>query len=375
MNHALSNNLSKPGLFAVFASVGIHLLAFSGLQAATRQTPSSQTPSSVDVVELSSDDIDRLPEFVQQQLNPNTANQSLALFPLLQTQPESLSNPNANLSPNATIDPQFYSSNYNSPYLDTFLNTLPPPPPGGGWFSGSSVPILTDPLVLPDPQLGSQQSSQQALPAPANLPAPPAGEAPAESSVQTSPQIQTQPQIPSASVPSASLPNPVDSIIEIPQEKPEVAARPQPNPTFLPSAISQIQALQEEYRDRYTYNPEGTSVEEAQALLTNLVAEIRSATGQTDLQPEAGIQVKLAFPDPVCPRSAHGIAIVVLVDAQGYLIESRLLRSSGYEVLDQLALDNVKQRTFTGQANGRYTLYQYLFSFADLDGICFTDQA
>ena len=63
------------------------------------------------------------------------------------------------------------------------------------------------------------------------------------------------------------------------------------------------------------------------------------------------------------------------MDAQGYLIESRLIRSSGYEVLDQQALENVNQRSFSSQANGRYTLYQYLLSFADLDGVCFTENA
>jgi len=368
----LAQNLPQSNLFAVLVSVGIHLLAFSGLQAATRQPPSTQAPASVDVVELSSNDLGRLPDFVQQQLAPSDPNQSLALFPPLPGQMGPLPNPNLTLQPNAdpSQNSQFYSSNFNSPYLDTFLNTLPPPPPGG-WFSGSSTPILPNPVVLPD-------SIANPLPAPPSLSDP----RPLPNNKLPAPITQAvQPPQPSGD-PRNSTPDPSDSIIEIPQNQTTIAAQPQPTPVpsetseaLLPSAVSQIQALQEQYRDRYAYNPAGTSVEEAQSLLTDLLAEMRSVTGQADLQPEAGIPVKLAFPDPVCPRNASGIAIVALVDAQGYLIESRLIRSSGYDVLDQQAMDNVNQRNFNSQANGRYTLYQYLLSFADLDGVCFTDNA
>jgi hypothetical protein len=383
MSNALVSQLNQPSVFAVLASLGIHLLVFSGLQAATREPPSSKTPASVDVVQLSADDLERLPNVVQQQLPSNGSSQSMALFPPLPGQMGPLPNPNFPLKPKTDPlqDPQFYSSNFNSPYLDTFLNTLPPPPPGGGWFSGSSVPILPNPVVVP--------GSNNPLPAPPQLsqeaPAVP-NKTPAQSA--QAPQASQDPQAPQVSVDPRNLtPDPQNSIIEIPQNQTTIAAQPlspspatpqpapDPSETLLPSAISEIQALQEQYRDRYAYNPAGTSVEEAQALLTDLLVEMRSATGQADLQPEAGIQVKLAFPDPICPRNASGIAIVALVDGQGYLIQSRLIRSSGYDVLDQQALDNVNQRSFSGQANGRYMLYQYLLSFADLDGVCFTDNA
>jgi len=383
MSNALSSQFNQPSVFAVFASLGIHLLVFSGLQAATREAPSSTTPASIDVVELSADDIGRLPGVVQQQLptnnSGNNATQSFALFPPLPGQalpglPGQVGPlPSPGLNPNS--QQEFYSSNFGAPYLDTFLNTLPPPPPGGGWFSGSSVPILPNPVIVP--------GSSAPLPAPPSL----SQEAPASGNKPPAPTTQA-PQAPQTAVdPRNVTPDPQNSIIEIPQDQTTIAlqpsspssssAQPAPDPseTLLPSAVSEIQALQEQYRDRYAYNPAGTSVEEAQALLTDLLVEMRSATGQGDLQPEAGIQVKLAFPDPVCPRNASGIAIVALVDAQGYLIESRLIRSSGYEVLDQQALDNVNQRSFSGQANGRYMLYQYLLSFSDLDGVCFTDNA
>lgn len=378
MSNALPNNLNQPSLFAVFVSIGIHLLAFSGLQAATRQTPRSETPSSVDVVELSAGDLERLPDFVQQQLNPNVGQQSFALFPPLQGQTGSLSGPNlpSTVSGDPNLDSQFYGSNFNSPYLDTFLNNLPPPPPDGGWFSGSSVPILPNPVVIPE-------SNAQPLPGPPRVsqPSSPGAQSSQTPAATGSPSATaSQPTGSSPATPQQNpIPNPVDSIIEIPQGESQVAVRPQPTPnpsqTLLPSAISEIRALQEEYRDRYAYNPAQTSVGEAQALLTSLIAEVQSATGQKDLQPEPSIQIKLAFPDPVCPRNAGGISIAVLVDAQGYLIESRLLRSSGYDALDDIALANVNQRNFAGQANGRYTLYQYLASFADLDGVCFTDTA
>ena len=154
MSNALSSQLNQPSVFAVFASLGIHLLVFSGLQAATREPPSSTTPASVDVVELSADDIGRLPGVVQQQLptnnSANNSNPSFALFPPLPGQAlpglpgqmGPLPNPGLNPGLNPNSQQEFYSSNFGAPYLDTFLNTLPPPPPGGGWFSGSSVPIL-----------------------------------------------------------------------------------------------------------------------------------------------------------------------------------------------------------------------------------------
>ncbi|MGA1133443.1 MAG: hypothetical protein ACO31I_14500 [Prochlorotrichaceae cyanobacterium] len=383
MSNALPNNLNQSSLFAVLVSIGIHLLAFSGLQAATRQTPRSETPASVDVVELSAGDLERLPDFVQQQLNPNTGEQSFALFPPLQGQTGGLPGPNLppTVSGDPNLDSQFYSSNFNSPYLDTFLNNLPPPPPEGGWFSGSSVPILPNPVVIPEsnaqPLPGPPQISQPSFPRGQSSQTPTAGSPPSPTASQpTGSSPAAAPQNPSQQNP---IPNPVDSIIEIPQGPSQVAVRPQPTPnpteTLLPSAVSEIQALQEKYRDRYAYNPAQTSVGEAQALLTSLIAEVQAATGQEDLQPEPSIQIKLAFPDPVCPRNAGGISIAVLVDAQGYLIESRLLRSSGYDALDDIALANVNQRSFAGQANGRYTLYQYLASFADLDGVCFADTA
>jgi outer membrane biosynthesis protein TonB len=375
MINALPSQLNQPSVFAVLASLGIHLLAFSGLQAATRQPTRTQAPASVDVVELSADDIGRLPNVVQQQFPTNNPNQTFALFPPLPGQMGPLPNPALNPDGDPRQNSQFYSSNFNAAYLDTFLNTLPPPPPGGGWFSGGSVPILPNPVVIPGSSapLPAPPTLSQGAPAPANKPPAPTTQAPEAPQTTVDPRNLT--------------PDPQNSIIEIPQNQTTIAAQPQtPSPESaqatpdsgdepLPSAVSEIQALQEQYRDRYAYNPAGTSVEEAQALLTDILVEMRSATGQADLLPETGIQVKLAFPDPVCPRNASGIAIVALVDAQGYLIESRLIRSSGYEVLDQQALENVNQRSFSSQANGRYTLYQYLLSFADLDGVCFTENA
>ena len=362
MNY-VTDTFKQPTVLAVFVSVGIHLLAFSGLQAATRQTLDPKAPLAVDVVELNPGDIDRLPDFVQQQLateNPDPSLNSSAL--------PSLPGNTTRLNPGEVNSAEFYSQNFNSPYLDSFIGSLPPPPPEG-WFSGSSAPVLADPIPLGSPNLAPPPVVEDNLQQEQVIPLPPLTAA--KPVAPSAPANPSPAQTPTAIVP----PSREETILEEAMENPSIETVDPPSQDLLPSAVSEIQALQDEYRDRYSYDPAGTSMGEATAMLSNLLVEMRSATNQPELVPEAPISDTLAFPDPICPQNAGGVAIVVLVDPQGYVIESQLIRSSGYWVLDDQALASVNQRNFTSQAQGRYTVYQYLISFADLDRVCRVNNA
>lgn len=360
MNNVLTDTfkqLKQPTVIAFFVSLGIHLLAFSGLQAATRRTLDPKPALAVDVVELSIGDIERLPTFVQEELAPGNSNSSTVLFPplpggtnLRTTLPE----------PNGTNGQEFYGQNFNSPYLDSFIGSLPPPPPDG-LFNGSSTPILADPIPLGAPNL-APSPLETALPAQAKP-------------SQTNPvPSNPTPQAPTSSSPPSIAPGESTILETDPEPNPPNTVDPSSEP-LLASAVSQMQALQAEYRDRYSYDPAGTSMGEATATLQTLLIEMRSATNQPELVPESPISDTLPFPDPVCPQNTGGVAILVLTGPQGDFIKSELIRSSGYKTLDDQALASVKQRDFTSQAKGRYTIYQYQISFSDLDRICRVDNA
>lgn len=365
MNNVLTNTLKQPTLIAFFVSLGIHLLAFSGLQAATRRTVDPKPALAVDVVELSLGDIERLPSFVQEAFAPGNTNPSTQGSPPL---PGGNNLQTSLPNPNATNGQEFYGQNFNSPYLDAFIGSLPPPPPEG-FFSGSSTPILADPIAVDSSNLAPPRLATELPTQPQTLPANPVPSNP-------TPQVSDSPNTSSSTIAAPSLENTILETNVETESQPSSPSGVDPlSEPLLASAVSQMQALQAEYRDRYSYDPARTTVGEATATLSSLLIEMRSATNQPELVPESPIFDTLPFPDPVCPRNTGGVAILVLTGPQGDFIKSELIRSSGYRVLDDQALESVRKRDFTSQAKGRYAIYQYLISFSDLDRVCRVDNA
>ena len=374
---SLTLSLRQPTVLATFASIGIHLLAFSGLQVLTRETIDLQGPTSVDVVELTPGQIDRLPDFVQQDLqNASSTSVFSPLSGVDPTVPNSTGAPlnNAQLPAANPQDPnQFYSQNFNSPYLDTFIGSLPPPPPNTNWFDGSTPPILTNPIPLGDPNLAPPPQVSTTLPLPPN-------NAPTTPTVSQDPpprpSTTATPRANNAS-PDASAP-PTNSILDpettaaVPPQTPTSTATPAPPPADPPlvSAVSEIQELQAQYRERYTYDATNTGLGEITARLGNVLQEMRTAVQQLDLVPEPPIQDTLPFPDPLCPANTGYTSILALVAPDGSLIRADVVGSTGYAFLDNRAKASVQRRNFPPQSQGQYRIYQYQIGFQDLDQLC-----
>ncbi|MFB2836336.1 energy transducer TonB [Floridanema evergladense] len=63
--------------------------------------------------------------------------------------------------------------------------------------------------------------------------------------------------------------------------------------------------------------------------------------------------------------SVSQAGIAVLVDPEGKILETKLIQSTGYNQLNDLAIDQVKKRDFP--ASGKYEIYQYRFAIDQKD--------
>jgi hypothetical protein len=135
-------------------------------------------------------------------------------------------------------------------------------------------------------------------------------------------------------------------------------------------AANELQALLDQYADLYAYNPSGTGVGDATGKLQAWLSEVRSVTGDPQLFPRQE-GTTATFPDPICPNVAATVA--VLVGEYG-VVRGDLIRSTGYDVLDQVAKDAAKGSS-PAASDAPYDAYLYEVNFSDSNGICRIDSA
>jgi TonB family protein len=152
-----------------------------------------------------------------------------------------------------------------------------------------------------------------------------------------------------------------------PEETPEpesspVAAVPPEEETPEPDdpLLAEIQAL----REAIAYNPEGTSQEEATAALESWINTIPARyknNGNSSLWQQQ--EIELPLPELACRYQLQGRAIIgVLVNPEGEIIrEVNLIQSTGYAILNQAALEAVKNQSFEPTETSQLYLLKVTF--------------
>jgi hypothetical protein len=308
-------NLRKPAWIATIASVGVHVvlwIVLPILPLESREAEEPDIPRPVGLVELTPEEQSRIPDF---------------------------SVPSAELPPIAPINPDLYSLNPpGSQFFEQPFETLPRTPLPS--YTPPSLSLLP-PLIPPpatrvppqSPAVPRNIAPPSPIPSPSVVPSPPPSPAPLEGETAVLPELDNlSPDTPPEDTePVPSLPSPLED--------------------------------QEELLAALEYNEAGTSQEAALERYTTWFAEVTELLGDEWDGENADI-IRIAAPYPVvaCPRQLEGAAIVgALVNAEGELVEEpapAILRSSGYGLFNQLALDLVQEYEFeAGDGQRAYQVY------------------
>ncbi|MEO0532946.1 MAG: hypothetical protein AAF215_03675 [Cyanobacteria bacterium P01_A01_bin.123] len=102
-----------------------------------------------------------------------------------------------------------------------------------------------------------------------------------------------------------------------------------------------------ELQENYTYNPNGTTEEEAQSNLAAWVAAVQTVSEDPELQPSEPIALPIEYPLSSClSPSPSNAKVGVMLNVGGELAEEpTLLKSTGYLGLDRLAVSQVVETT------------------------------
>jgi TonB family protein len=350
--HRLFSGIDQNTLISIAASVGVHGLLWAVLPVLpTTKPPQIQTPRTVELLQLSPDEISRLPGQSSTLFDPNTA----------------------------LVNPQTQSS---TPNVDSFppLPDLPPLP------NPANVPGLFDPLppslfdLPPDlPPIGSQLPNPPAIPTPpppSELPQPPAPPEnlannpplpPPELSTESPPNpdpSQTLNQRDPVSTPSPSPTDSPDQAFQTPGSNPTPSDQAKsPDGAATPAADPRQERLLADIRTRrekYVYKAQGTSDAEAAEKAEQFLAKAIDVSGKSVGNFET-LNLTAAYPFAACPAKLKGtVGIAVLVDQQGKPDVS-LIQSSGYQALDDAALDAASAYEF--KATDQYQLFRSRVSF------------
>ncbi|WP_148288161.1 energy transducer TonB [Prochlorothrix hollandica] len=354
----------QPAFIATLVSVGIHGVIFTQLNLKPAPIEESEELRSIEVVELSPSDLQRLPAFAQPTSPLGGQSSAFPGFP----DPTALPMPDMSLdlgalaalgatapqgnprSQSAPLVPQFNFSDW----LPPAPSTLPPPPPL------PNVPLpnirLDQPTFLP--QLPAPPAA-----APSSEPTPRASATPPTNlTPNTTPPVAPSPQ--GGVSGSAQDLLPPDS----PGDDSASAATPAPTPAPDPYA---------DLRDRYSrYSTGATDPGAASGQLASWLEAKRLETGNPELAWTGGPQaLSLGFPDALCPSDAGSAWVLVLVDGGGTALEVNVVMETGYATLDEAARLYIRRMAHPQPATGTEAVYQYSLTFTDQGGCeVFTDE-
>lgn len=356
----------EPLFWAALASVGAHLLlwAFLPFLPGQKLPTERQVQRPVSLVQLTPEELSRVPSFAQPNLelptfsNPSTTlpqpapGRSFSLSPLPgqtgrspSALPPFFVPPAPPLPPLSSLSPRFSATSRprtTLPPRSTF--TLPPSSAPSSIPSilpspSPSVPSLDPEFSTNGPSLRLPSGSQNNSPLFSTPPSP-------TPSIAASPSPTTLPS-PTASpdVEASPAPSPAGS----PATPSSPAASPTPTAPAL-SPAQQLAALQRDRPELFVYNPQGTQADQANLAYINWLNQTGLEIPDPDaIRPQ---EVAVELPLNACllqleldEDEAPSAVVGVVVDVEGKQVEPpTLLRSSGYGILNADAIAVVRTR-------------------------------
>lgn len=324
--------LRQPATLSVTVSLGMHGLVWMASPFVPLEDSTAATgPLTVDVVQLTPEELSRLPQDATAFFNPTqspltpTTNipglgpeSSLPLIPALPALPPPPADIFGTLPSLDSL-----SSLPSIPPADTSLiaplGELPPPPLSNSYetFDPSQLPPLS-PVVPPEP-IGLS-----------TLPPFPPG---------------TIPTLPSYPIPS-SEPNLTDPS---PTETPLAPELPRPIPQAALDRLRELQRLKAQ-------NP-GTSLDPT---LPRQAQDWLARAGNST--PRKLIFENVPYPKSACPEKGY-VTVTASVDAQGQVTRAEITKSSEIADFDEIALKAAKAHTYQVSADGQPQTYWIPFDF------------
>lgn len=333
-----------PGTLAALASLGVHGLLFVVLPLlpdTAIQAPEPEIKRPVEVVELTPEEQKRLPDM---------ATQPPVELPPINTLPKD----NSQLFTIPSAKPP--TNNFSSP------DSLLAPPPPSSFFFPSLPPITQIPQIRTIP----------IAPAPAQSPAKPASPQATAPETPSSPTQSPSPS-PSAGSPTESTtespaPTPAPSVAIDPAATPEGEA---PAPPRTEADINRdLLARNQELRELYTYNPSGTSANDANSSFLNWYSKAMGKDYAEGEQFERKETIS-EYPKVACPlKQTRGAVVGVVVDGENQLVgDPAVVQSSGYNLFNNQAIEVAKTFNFEN-ATGNAQAYLLKVTFEYSEEIC-----
>lgn len=366
--NSFSEALTQPAGIATFASVGIHglLWVLLPILPLSSKTAGPEVKQPVQLVELTPQELSRLPEFSTPQLSLPPSNRTNSpTLPSLRSF-DFLSPPTA-IAPGS---PQ-YSFPLSPPTID-----LPSAPPIYEIPDGDLVRprrnFPTQPPVTnipdtedPEEQPGDAPPTYTQIPDLANLPSG-AEEQPSEDEADPVPEDTATPTPPETdNSTQANNPPETDDSTQatnnsVPPQQTTNEGRPA---TIPPEAIARLQAERQRLRELYAYDATGTTETEITAAIEAWSEKTLKPLGKS----WKNLTLRPSYPNEACPRKLQGVvAIGVVADAEGKLTaEPTLLQSSGYKLLNQAALAAIQAYEFEPTGETQPYLVSLPFEFSE----------
>ncbi|MEB3358910.1 MAG: hypothetical protein VKK04_19450 [Synechococcales bacterium] len=320
----------QPGWWAVVSSVGFHGLLFVVLPLLPAPSSRASEPDiagPVEVVELSPDQLARLPDF---------------------SGTEAIARPSIPDGEELYSFDEFDEFSAIAPDLPT-ASPIPAPFPG--------ITTLPLPPRFP-PTLPPQTIRDWLRQSPPLTPGPPLNELPTESPV-TEPEVT--PETPPVNT-AEDLKPPLPDQAEGPDPADSAASTPTPAPEPSPEEIAQrrqeaLLAEQQRLQEQFAFNPFGESqVEDAFSAFNTSAKGINATQGEP-------LTLALPYPSGACPLNFEEGQVIqavwgAFVDGEKQVLgspEPVLIYSSGYEFFDDIALEAVTSGAFTSLISGDAT--------------------
>ena len=323
----LANQLLQPSSIAALTSVGIHaLLGVASPNLPVFQQGEQPTWRSVELIQLNSAELTRLPDFAQSKQNvppfPNTPLSNLniprsssQLLPLPKSS-SSTTNSQLFLSPSSRNK----SFRNNGVVTSTFPN-LPTPQVINRQFVNNSSNSITQPNNLPPPPPSEQFSYSTGIIPNGVLPyIPPSQDFESGSESESKPQDTP---------PSSSPPNPPIS------------------------EAQRFQALVADIRNRQRRiqeNKANTTDEEALRNYVHWLEQVKQKIIEQENPQE--LTITGIYPRDACLKKISGTSIYgILVNNEGTVTNFYLIKSSGYPIFNERAVEDIRNRNFDNQTN------------------------
>ncbi len=272
----------------------------------------------------------------------------------------------------------------NVPSVPPLPNTAFSQFPGGQLFNSPSVPLMNAPMyqlpdVPPPPPVSSAMPNLPALPPPIRT------EPRREPTPEVTPSVppratELTPTARSTTEPSTTDPN-TPTASPSPESSPIAAATPPPvgtsTGTSTPRGMRSLSGSTAPDAE-YAYSAEGTGAIDGTEQLIIWLQKARQIAGDPGLQPQK-LQEPLVireYPLKRCLANPKPAAVAVLVDPNGKVADApKLLTSSGYGVLNRVAMDTLRSRDFPKSEASKYTIYTFNVDFQLQNPSCPPDAA